>query len=141
MMGMSYAAAVDSLFRMSGELHSVPGAPRRKFRLVDMRLLTTALGNPQLRFPSILIAGTNGKGSTCATLASILKEAGYRAGLYTSPHLSRVNERIRINGETIADEGFAERYFRVLDAATLLVEQGALPGLPSFFETMTAMGF
>jgi dihydrofolate synthase / folylpolyglutamate synthase len=138
---MSYAAAIDSLFRLSGELHGTPGAPRRKFRLADMHVLMSALGNPQLRFPSILVAGTNGKGSTCATLSSILSAAGYRTGLYTSPHLSRVNERIRINGETISDKDFGERYFRVHDAAALLVEQGKLPSLPSYFETMTAIAF
>src|SRR5450631_919599 len=138
---MSYAAAVDSLFRLSGELHAAPGVPRRKFRLEDMRVLMAALGDPQLKFRSILVAGTNGKGSTSATLSSILKEAGYRVGLYTSPHLSRVNERIRVNGETITDTAFAERYYRVHDVAVGLVERGELPGLPSFFETMTAIAF
>ena len=138
---MSYAAAVESLLMLSGELHSPAGTPRRKFRLEDMRVLMFALDNPQLQFPSILVAGTNGKGSTCSTLASILKAADYRVGLYTSPHLSRVNERIHVSGEAIADEAFAERYFRVHDVAVRLVEQGRLPTLPSFFETMTAIAF
>lgn len=138
---MSYAAAVDHLFALSGELHAAPGAPRRKFRLEDMHVLMAALGDPQLRFPSVLVAGTNGKGSTCATVASILKAAGYRAGLYTSPHLSRVNERIQIDGEPISDTSFAERYFRVQDAAAMLVNEGKLRGLPSFFERMTAIAF
>ena len=61
-----------------------------------MRVLAEALGHPERRFPSVLVAGTNGKGSTSATLASILTTAGYRTGLYTSPHLSRVNERVRV---------------------------------------------
>ena len=61
-----------------------------------MRILAAGLGDPQQRFPSILIAGTNGKGSTAATLASILSVSGYRTGLYTSPHLIRVNERVQI---------------------------------------------
>lgn len=138
---MSYAAAVDHLFALSGELHSAPGTPRRKFRLEDMRVLMAALGDPQLRFPSVLVAGTNGKGSTCATMASILKASGYRTGLYTSPHLSRVNERIQIDGETISDASFAERYFRMHEAATVLVNEGKLGGLPSFFESMTAIAF
>lgn len=138
---MSYTAAVDSLLMLSGELYSPAGVPRRKFRLEDMRVLMTALGDPQLQFPSILVAGTNGKGSTCSTLASILKAADYTVGLYTSPHLSRVNERIHISGETIADQAFAERYFRVHETAVLLVKEGRLPALPSFFETMTAIAF
>ena len=138
---MSYAAAVESLLMLSGELHSPAGTPRRKFRLEDMRVLMSALGDAQLQFPSILVAGTNGKGSTCSTLASILNAADYRVGLYTSPHLSRVNERIHVSAETIADQAFAERYSRVHEAAERLVEQGRLPTLPSFFETMTAIAF
>ena len=66
---------------------AAPGAPPRKFDLQEMRILTAALGSPELKFPSVLIAGTNGKGSTAAMLANILRVAGYRAGLYTSPHL------------------------------------------------------
>ena len=62
---------------------------------------------PERAFPSVLIAGTNGKGSTAATLASILRASGLKTGLYTSPHLIRINERIRMNGEEIADDDFA----------------------------------
>lgn len=138
---MSYAAAVDGLFALAGELHSAPGQPRRKFDLDQMRVLAEALGNPQLRFPSVLVAGTNGKGSTSATLASILQAGGYRTGLYTSPHLIRVNERIRINGEDLGDDDFAAYYFRVDDCARRLVSEGRLKGFPSFFEAMTALAF
>ena len=104
MRAMSYAAAIDGLFSLAGELHARPGTARRKFRLEDMRVLLAELGDPQLRFPAVLIAGTNGKGSTAATLASILACAGYRTGLYTSPHLSRVNERVRVLGPGCGDE-------------------------------------
>jgi dihydrofolate synthase / folylpolyglutamate synthase len=138
---MSYAAAVDGLFALAGELHSAPGQPRRKFDLDQMRVLAEALGNPQLRCPSVLVAGTNGKGSTSATLASILQAGGYRTGLYTSPHLIRVNERIRINGEDLGDDDFAAYYFRVDDCARRLVAEGRLKGFPSFFEAMTALAF
>ena len=107
---MSYAAAVDHLNSLGLELapprhqprvmrRTVPQTlqpARRKFDLAHMRTLAAALGEPQTTFPSVLIAGTNGKGSTSATLASILTAAGYRTGLYTSPHLVRVNERIQI---------------------------------------------
>jgi dihydrofolate synthase/folylpolyglutamate synthase len=84
------------------------------------------------------VAGTNGKGSTAATLASILTASGVRAGLYTSPHLERVNERIRIDLTEIADDSFARLYFRVHDVAQKLVVEGRLPQHPSFFEILTA---
>ncbi|HTW45425.1 MAG TPA: folylpolyglutamate synthase/dihydrofolate synthase family protein [Acidobacteriaceae bacterium] len=138
---MSYAAAVEGLFALAGELHAAPGQPRRKFDLKQVRILAEVLGNPQLRFPSVLIAGTNGKGSTSATLSSILQAGGYRTGLYTSPHLTSVNERIRINGEDIRDDDFAAYYFRVDDCARRLVAEGRLNGFPSFFEAMTALAF
>lgn len=138
---MSYTSAIDGLFSLAGELHVAPGQPRRKFELSEMRVLAEALGHPERRFPSVLVAGTNGKGSTSATLASILTAAGYRTGLYTSPHLSRVNERIRIGGDEISDDVFAACYFRVDDSARRLVCEGALRNHPSFFETMTALAF
>jgi dihydrofolate synthase/folylpolyglutamate synthase len=135
---MSYAAAIDQLKAMVPELHTQPGQPRRKFSLDEIGALLGALGAPQRRFPSVLIAGTNGKGSTAATLASILAASGLRAGLYTSPHLTRVNERIRIDRAEISDEVFASLYFRVHDAAQQLVLAGRLPQMPSFFEILTA---
>ncbi len=138
---MSYASALDSLHARAGELHTAPGQPRRKFRLEEMRTLVEALGHPERRFKPVLIAGTNGKGSTAATLEAILMSAGYRAGLYTSPHLVRVNERIRIDGQPISDEAFAHFYFRVDDCARKLVTDGKLPEHPSFFEALTAVAF
>ena len=106
-----------------------------------MRVLAEALGSPQTRFPSVLIAGTNGKGSTAATLASIMQTAGYRTGLYTSPHLVRINERIRVDGEPISDAEFAAGYECVHAVAAELVAGGRLPAHPSFFEMMTALAF
>jgi dihydrofolate synthase/folylpolyglutamate synthase len=139
---MSYTAAVDHLYALGQELApTTPSAPRRKFDLAHMRVLAAALGNPQAAFPSVLIAGTNGKGSTAATLSSILTAAGYRTGLYTSPHLVRVNERIQIDGHQIPDEDFARLYFQVDETARHLVEAGDLPYPPSFFEVLTAVGF
>ncbi len=135
---MSYAAAVEQLNAMVPELYQSSGQPRRKFSLEEIRILLGALGNPHRRFPSVLIAGTNGKGSTAATLASILTAAGMRTGLYTSPHLARVNERIRLDRREIDDEDFARLYFRVHDAAQQLVLDASLPQLPSFFEILTA---
>ena len=126
---------------MVPELFTRPGHPRRKFSLEEIAVLLEALGNPQRRFGSVLIAGTNGKGSTAATLASILIESGSRTGLYTSPHLERANERIRVDRTEISDKDFAQRYFAVHDIAQQLVQSGRLWQLPSFFETLTAMAF
>ena len=160
---MSYAAAVEHLYSLGQELSpAAAGAPRRKYDLAHMRALVSALGNPQSNFASVLVAGTNGKGSTAATLASILTAAGYRTALYTSPHLIRVNERIQVSvpvlpseyssagvrGSSgrahlvqISDEEFARHYFAVDEAALRLVRSGVLPQTPSFFETMTALAF
>lgn len=138
---MSYAAAIEQLNAMAPELFTRPGQPRRKFSLDEIRVLLEAMGNPQTRFRSILIAGTNGKGSTAATLASILVESGLKTGLYTSPHLERVNERIRIGRSLITDDDFARCFFRVDDLAQELVRQDRLPQLPSFFEFLTALAF
>jgi dihydrofolate synthase/folylpolyglutamate synthase len=138
---MSYAAAIESLHARAGELHGAPGQPRQKFRLEEMRALVEALGHPERTFRSVLIAGTNGKGSTAASLSAILAAAGYSTGLYTSPHLSQVNERIRIAGQPIGDADFARLYFRVDDVAGQLIVAGKLPGHPSFFESLTALAF
>jgi dihydrofolate synthase/folylpolyglutamate synthase len=138
---MSYASALDRLYALGQELHTVPGKPRRKFELAHMRTLMTALGNPERSFTSVLVAGTNGKGSTSSTLASILSRAGYRTGLYTSPHLNRVNERIQVNGSVIEDDDFAALFSHVEKIAVPLVRDGRLPAAPSFFETVTAMAF
>jgi dihydrofolate synthase/folylpolyglutamate synthase len=146
---MSYVAAVEHLQSLGQELAHT--APRRKFDLATMRVLAAALGDPQKQFPAVLIAGTNGKGSTAATLASICAAAGLRTALYTSPHLIRVTERIRIAEALegacgawlldIPEEDFARLYFRVDETAQRLVASGELPYAPSFFETLTALAF
>jgi dihydrofolate synthase / folylpolyglutamate synthase len=138
---MSYAAAIDQLNAMVPELYAIQGPARRKFSLNEIRILLEALGDPQRTFPSVLIAGTNGKGSTASTLASILSASGLRTGLYTSPHLARVNERIRIDRAEVSDDVFAASYFRVHDAAQQLVLDGRLEQLPSYFEMLTAQAF
>jgi dihydrofolate synthase/folylpolyglutamate synthase len=138
---MSYAAAIEQLNAMTPELYVKAGQPRRKFSLDEVRILLSALGNPERRFPAVLIAGTNGKGSTAATLASILTEAGLRTGLYTSPHLERPNERIRVGRTEIPDADFARLFFLVSDTAEQLVNSERLPQMPSFFEMLTALAF
>ena len=87
---MSYETAVASMFALGHELAQTPS---HKFDLEHMRVLLRGMDHPERRFPSVLIAGTNGKGSTAATLASILRASGLKTGLYTSPHLVRINER------------------------------------------------
>ncbi|HEX5482940.1 MAG TPA: folylpolyglutamate synthase/dihydrofolate synthase family protein [Terriglobia bacterium] len=132
---MNYAECLDYLADLGCELRGV------KFDLATIRRLLDSLGNPHLRYPTAIVAGTNGKGSTCAMLASILDCAGYRTGLYTSPHLVRVNERIRVGGREISDESFAESFTQVRDAADGLVASGDFPQRPSFFEFLTAAAF
>jgi dihydrofolate synthase / folylpolyglutamate synthase len=135
---MSYETAIASMFALGHELAQTPS---HKFDLAHMRVLLRGMDHPERRFPSVLIAGTNGKGSTAATLASILRASGLKTGLYTSPHLVRINERIRINGDEIADDDFASLHGEVDRVAEKLVESVELPWHPSFFEMMTAIAF
>jgi len=104
-----------------------------KFGLSNIRALLSSVGNPQDTFPSIHVAGTNGKGSTCSFLASIFMEAGYRTGLYTSPHLIRFTERIRINGREISER----RLVRYLESLRPAVESCRA----TFFEATTCIAF
>jgi dihydrofolate synthase/folylpolyglutamate synthase len=135
---MSYETAVAQMYALGHELAQTPS---HKFDLAHIRVLLAALEHPENRFPTVLVAGTNGKGSTAATLASILQASGLRTGLYTSPHLVRINERIRLNGEPISDDDFAMLHDVVDRTAERLVGEGDLPWHPSFFEMLTAMAF
>jgi len=147
-MTMTYVEAMEKLAALGPEMQTMrlgaTVAPR-KFSLDHIRAMLRELGQPQTRFPSVLIAGTNGKGSTAATLAVIANAAGIKTALYTSPHLVRVSERMRVSGATgleeIGEEAFARNYFRVDVAAQALVERGELPHEPSYFEMMTAVAF
>ena len=134
----NYETAVAQMYALGHELAQTPS---HKFDLAHMRVLLSALGHPENRFPTVLVAGTNGKGSTAATLASILQASGLQTGLYTSPHLVRINERIRLNGEAISDDDFAILHDVVDRTAERLVGEGDLPWHPSFFEMLTAMAF
>jgi dihydrofolate synthase / folylpolyglutamate synthase len=135
---MSYENAVARMYALGHELTQTPS---QKFDLEHMRVLLEALNHPERKFPGVLIAGTNGKGSTAATLASILRASDLRTGLYTSPHLVRINERIRIDGIEISDDDFALLHDVVDRTAERLVEEGELPWHPSFFEMLTAIAF
>jgi dihydrofolate synthase / folylpolyglutamate synthase len=135
---LSYEAAIARMYALGHELSQTPS---HKFDLAHMRVLLAALDNPERHFPSVLIAGTNGKGSTAATLASILRAAGLGTGLYTSPHLVRINERLQISGQPISDDDFALVHDLVDRTAERLVGEGKLPWHPSFFEMLTAIAF
>jgi dihydrofolate synthase/folylpolyglutamate synthase len=138
---MTYSEAVRYLLSLGRELAAPAQPAAAKFDLENIRALAKRLGDPQQTYPSIHVAGTNGKGSTAAMLESILRAAGLRAGLYTSPHLERINERIRIAGHPISDEAFAAAFTRVRALIEELLASGGLRAHPTYFECLTAMAF
>jgi dihydrofolate synthase/folylpolyglutamate synthase len=104
--------------------------------LTRVRQVLAELGDPQRRFPSVLVAGTNGKGSTAALLAAMAHAAGYQAGLYTSPHLETVTERLRLDGEAVAPDELTDLLARVIAAA-----EHATGSPPTYFEALTLAAF
>src|SRR2546423_21932 len=110
-----------------------------KLGLENTETLLAALGDPQKQFPAVQIAGTNGKGSTAAFLDSICRASGIRAGLFTSPHLVSITERIKIGGGQISENQFAHFTCIVRETAEELVARGNLQTLPTFFEHLTAI--
>src|SRR6204780_2348009 len=138
---MTYEESVRALFSLGRELAAPQQARVQKFGLANSTILAEALGQPQRSSPCVHVAGTNGKGSTAAMLESILRSAGLRTGLYTSPHLERINERIRINGEDISDEDFAAAWTRVQATIESLLASGQLSAHPTYFECITALAF
>ena len=138
---MNYEDSVRSLLALGRELAAPQQARVQKFGLENISVLAADLGNPHRAVPCAHIAGTNGKGSTAAILESILRYAGLRTGLYTSPHLERINERIRLNGEPVSDEIFAAAWTRVHASIESLMASGKLTAHPTYFECVTAMAF
>jgi dihydrofolate synthase/folylpolyglutamate synthase len=138
---MNYDAAVRYLLTLGRELSAPTQAAAAKFDLENITILAERLGRPQRAYPSAHIAGTNGKGSTAAFLESILRCAGFRTGLNTSPHLERINERIRINGQEISDDSFAKIFTRIHVLIEELLADGKLRAHPTYFECITAMAF
>lgn len=132
---MNYGECLKYLADLGHELRGV------KFGLETISTLLTSLGCPHRKYATAIVAGTNGKGSTSAMLASILQHAGYRTGLYTSPHLVRVNERVRVNGREISDGDFARAFTEVCQTVDQLLEQKRIAQRPSFFEFLTAAAF
>ncbi len=115
--------ALDFLYRLRGKKYNLD--------LKAISRLMGKLGNPHKGLKVIHVAGTNGKGSTCAIIASMIRQAGKKTGMYTSPHLIRINERIKIDGEDIPDRDFTEYYRKVRKHYKD----------ETFFEFMTAMAF
>ena len=110
-----------------------------KTDLAHTARLLALLGNPQERIPHVIhVAGTNGKGSVCSFLNSCLLAGGYRCGLFTSPHLTRINERIQIDSTPVSDEAFLEAFRRVMEAADAAMAGG--DAHPTYFETLFLMG-
>ena len=138
---MTYEESVRYLFTLGRELASPQQASVAKFDLANITTLCERLGQPQREFQSVHVAGTNGKGSTAAMLDSILRAAGLRTGLYTSPHLERINERIRLDGQEISDTDFAGTFTRLHKMIEELLGAGKLAAHPTFFECVTALAF
>jgi len=132
---MNYDEAVSYLYQLGHETLAM------KLGLESVRRLASAAGDPQNKLPAVHIAGTNGKGSSAAMTAAIADAAGLRVGLYTSPHLVEITERIRIGGVDISAEDFARLAGDVRDTGERLVAAGDLPALPTFFEQVTVIGF
>jgi dihydrofolate synthase/folylpolyglutamate synthase len=130
---MNFPETIEYLLSLGHETVAI------KLGLHNTEVLLEALGNPHRSFQSVQIAGTNGKGSTAVFLESICRAAGMATGLYTSPHLISITERIRINGAEISENDFAALATRVRAAAEKLVGLGKLETLPTFFEHVTAI--
>lgn len=129
---MNYKETTEWLFSQTA-MFSCTGADAYKPGLATIEAICEYLGNPQQSFRSVHVGGTNGKGSTASTIAAVLQSAGYRVGLYTSPHLVDFRERMRVNGQMIPEAEVVEFVERWLAAD--------LPLNPSFFELTTAMAF
>jgi dihydrofolate synthase/folylpolyglutamate synthase len=133
---LSYSKAIRFMASLSDfERLRIVRYTSQNFDLERMRTLLKRLGNPQDQFKNVHIAGTKGKGSTCAMIAAMLQACGYKVGLYTSPHLTDVRERIQINGEMIHQSEFA----RIVKQMEPIIER--MRPHPTYFDAMTAVAF
>jgi dihydrofolate synthase/folylpolyglutamate synthase len=130
-----YPESVRFLYALGNEFKTI------KLGLERIRTLLDALGRPHQACRFVHVAGTNGKGSTCALIERALREAGIRTGLYTSPHLVEPTERIQVAGRPVSAEEFAAAFDRVHSTAERLVHEAAIDMHPTYFETITAMAF
>jgi len=132
---MNYPDSVQFLYSLGNEIKTA------KLGLERVRTVLAELGNPQDRLRFVHVAGTNGKGSTCAMIEAGLRADGRRTGLFTSPHLAEPTERIRINGQSVSSGQFAEAFQRVHSCVEDLLARGAIDWHTTYFETVTAMAF
>ncbi|HTR35077.1 MAG TPA: folylpolyglutamate synthase/dihydrofolate synthase family protein [Bryobacteraceae bacterium] len=132
---MNYAESVQFLYSLGNEVQTAKLGLERITRLLD------ALGNPQNTFRSVHVAGTNGKGSTCAMIEAGLRAAGVRTALYISPHLVEPTERIQVGGQPVSRQRFADAFQQVHEGAESLLAAGEIDFHPTYFETVTAMAF
>jgi dihydrofolate synthase/folylpolyglutamate synthase len=132
---MTFSEAQRRLLALGDEVLAM------KFGLRNMRVLLRELGSPHRRFRSIHVGGTNGKGSVCAMVDSVLRASGRRVGLFTSPHLTSIRERMQVNGRPISRKDFVQSYQRVALAVRRLQRERRLPAHPTYFETITAIAF
>ncbi|MBS1828468.1 MAG: bifunctional folylpolyglutamate synthase/dihydrofolate synthase [Acidobacteria bacterium] len=131
----SYPDSVRFLYSLGNEIKAV------KFGLETIQLVLERMGHPERAAKFVHVAGTNGKGSTCAMMDSALRAAGLRTGLYTSPHLLEPTERIRIDGEAVSAADFARAFDVVHEVSEAMLAEGAIEHHPTYFETVTAMAF
>jgi dihydrofolate synthase/folylpolyglutamate synthase len=132
---VNYPDSVHFLYALGNEIKTA------KLGLERIRAVLDALGNPQDRLSIVHVAGTNGKGSTCAMIESGFRAAGLRTGLYTSPHLAEPTERIRIDGGVVSAERFADAFNRVHAVVERLLARETIDLHTTYFETVTAMAF
>jgi dihydrofolate synthase / folylpolyglutamate synthase len=132
---LTYAESVRYLYSLGNEVLTA------KLGLERITALLGALGNPHRECRWVHVAGTNGKGSTCAMIEAGLRAAGIRTGLYISPHLIEPTERIQIAGRQVSQEQFADAFARVHETAERMLAAGELDMHPTYFETVTAMAF
>jgi len=132
---LNYRESVEFLYSLGNEIQTA------KFGLERISRVLEALGNPHRACRYVHVAGTNGKGSTCAMIEAGLRGAGIRTGLYTSPHLIEPTERIRIAGRPVSQAQFAEAFAEVHETAERMLRAGELDFHPTYFETVTAMAF
>lgn len=130
---MNFAEALSYLLSLGHETLTI------KLGLANTETLLRALGDPHKEFPAVQIAGTNGKGSTAVMVDAICREAGIRTGLFTSPHLISITERISVDGKQVSEADFARFTTQVKEIAEELVKHGTLAALPTFFEQVTAI--
>jgi dihydrofolate synthase / folylpolyglutamate synthase len=132
---MTYSESVRYLYSLGNEVQTAKLGLDRITRLLE------AMGSPHRAGRFVHVAGTNGKGSTCAMIEAGLRAAGVRTGLYTSPHLNEPTERIQIAGQSVSETEFAEAFVEVHQLAERMLQAGGIDLHPTYFETVTAMAF